>query len=361
MASSMATFQQLGLMPLEDDMEISSDHGRAHESDIDIDIDLPTPRPQHGEDYDDVLVDAADDSAEELNDDVMLDENENMDDDRDMQEDGLNADEQLPGVYGEAITTSQVYAGVQPYQVHVQDDAPHFDAPGLPRQASADTEINELRGQADSNGDGSAHVELQVSADRDDRDDLDPTQADVESKDPEHLQSLDASNVDVLTASPEGKDQGSLSRDHEIANLAAEPQRSYEHGPHSNGQLRDQETLRAPHAEDSNGISGADGFVQYNEHSSAYRQSFADRSITVDYQGSKISLFPPKGQNASKTYFLENEGLVNGSIRDLLGACRNVLGESISDEEELEVHIAALDLCIGEVSSIESSSCGSSC
>lgn len=73
--------------------------------------------------------------------------------------------------------------------------------------------------------------------------------------------------------------------------------------------------------------------------------------VVVVYQGDEISLFPPHGSDTSDSfYFLHDESLVNESIRSLLQACRQVLGETMRDEDELEIDIAELGLCVSEVS-----------
>ena len=76
--------------------------------------------------------------------------------------------------------------------------------------------------------------------------------------------------------------------------------------------------------------------------------------IVVVYQGNEMSLFPPVDQDTeqSQTYFLDNEAYAAQSLGDLFGHCRSVLGDSISDEEELEIKISDLGLTITEVSFI---------
>ena len=76
--------------------------------------------------------------------------------------------------------------------------------------------------------------------------------------------------------------------------------------------------------------------------------------IVVLYQNSEISLFPPvdQAEEHTSTYFLQDEQLANESFTKLLEACRSVLGESISAQEELILDIGALDLHISEVSEL---------
>jgi hypothetical protein len=73
--------------------------------------------------------------------------------------------------------------------------------------------------------------------------------------------------------------------------------------------------------------------------------------VIVEYEGHEISLFPPREQGSSETFFLHDENLVNVSICDLLRACRDVLGDSIQEKEELELTVSDLDLSLTEVCS----------
>ena len=72
--------------------------------------------------------------------------------------------------------------------------------------------------------------------------------------------------------------------------------------------------------------------------------------VVVVYQDIEISLFPPSDQSDSPTFFLHDESLATSSIYDLLLACKGVLADSISEEDELELNIEELGLCISEVS-----------
>ncbi|MCJ1361894.1 hypothetical protein MMC16_000995 [Acarospora aff. strigata] len=72
--------------------------------------------------------------------------------------------------------------------------------------------------------------------------------------------------------------------------------------------------------------------------------------VVVVYQDSEISLFPPSNQSDSSTFFLHDENLASSNISDLLLACKSVLADSISEEDELELSIEELGLCISEAS-----------
>ncbi|EFR04140.1 hypothetical protein MGYG_07147 [Nannizzia gypsea CBS 118893] len=71
-------------------------------------------------------------------------------------------------------------------------------------------------------------------------------------------------------------------------------------------------------------------------------------NVQVLYQDSEISLFPPKEDDLSETYFLEDEALAHEPIGDLLNACRVVLGDHMGTEEELYMDIECLGIHLTE-------------
>ncbi|KAL1296717.1 hypothetical protein AAFC00_000189 [Neodothiora populina] len=68
----------------------------------------------------------------------------------------------------------------------------------------------------------------------------------------------------------------------------------------------------------------------------------------VEYNENEIYLFPSSDPEATEQYLLGNENLVTSSLGDLLQACRSVLAESISDDEELVLGVQELDLYVSE-------------
>lgn len=74
-------------------------------------------------------------------------------------------------------------------------------------------------------------------------------------------------------------------------------------------------------------------------------------SITVNYQGNEMSLFPSLDQDTeqSQTYLLKHPSVVSDSISSLLQQCRSVLADSIGDDDELEIRFGDLGLSIDEV------------
>lgn len=68
----------------------------------------------------------------------------------------------------------------------------------------------------------------------------------------------------------------------------------------------------------------------------------------VEYDGNEIYLFPSSDPAASEQYLLGNENLVTSSLGDLLQACRSVLGQTLSEDEELVLGVEELDLYVSE-------------
>ena len=76
--------------------------------------------------------------------------------------------------------------------------------------------------------------------------------------------------------------------------------------------------------------------------------------IVLDYQGDEMFLFPPVDQSGEHpaTFLLADEQLAYSTIGNLLEACRYVLKQSLSEQDELMINFHDLDLLISEVSQI---------
>jgi len=73
--------------------------------------------------------------------------------------------------------------------------------------------------------------------------------------------------------------------------------------------------------------------------------------VVMLYEGNEISLFPPEDDESSDTFFLPDEQLAYIMILELLQELRQVLGDSIQQDEELEISIMDLGISLSEVSS----------
>lgn len=109
----------------------------------------------------------------------------------------------------------------------------------------------------------------------------------------------------------------------------------------------DEDQTHSPDPQDIEATS--DGFEPQNETASAVATYL--HPVTVVYQDSEMSLFPPTDddQDHAQTYLLTDEGVASESIWNLFGACRLVLADSIEKDDELEITIGELGLQISEV------------
>lgn len=108
--------------------------------------------------------------------------------------------------------------------------------------------------------------------------------------------------------------------------------------------------------EDETGAKTIDGPVNLTHETQDVeeQQSTSTQSlhpVVVVYNEEEISLFPPNdGDTSGSFYFLQDEELAHGSIRSLLDACRQILGDTVQHEDELEIDVAELGLRLSEES-----------
>lgn len=79
-------------------------------------------------------------------------------------------------------------------------------------------------------------------------------------------------------------------------------------------------------------------------------QDLALHTVKVIYEDSEICLFPPQSGEGAETFFLPDESLAHEPLDKLLASCRDVLADSIGDDDELVLDVASLGLHISEVS-----------
>lgn len=73
-------------------------------------------------------------------------------------------------------------------------------------------------------------------------------------------------------------------------------------------------------------------------------------TVKVHYLETEMSLFPPTKDDDSEMFFLQDVGLANVSLDKMLAACKEVLANTIGQDDELVLDIASLGLHISEVS-----------
>lgn len=142
-----------------------------------------------------------------------------------------------------------------------------------------------------------------------------------------------------------------LDKNEDLNFIQAEQPANLEHDELASAKaLRSEQEMKAPSSSFEPGSQGTEDSVTLDEND--LKESYCIHPVTVIYQDNEISLFPPIGheEDRSSTYFLQDEQLANESISKLLGACRTVLGESISTQEELIIELEELGLQLGEVS-----------
>ncbi|KAF2085555.1 hypothetical protein K490DRAFT_67709 [Saccharata proteae CBS 121410] len=364
----------------EEDMEISSNVGdSAQEDEIDIDVDFVID-PGQNEDEDFMLDDAQPENGQgaEYRDDIMLDEDRDGDGDVEI-EDGLMqdqtsiADEHLTDISEPAPVEVDVQIEHQDHETveprnEADDDLIDYDDdyPEEPQALvqSVQHEPEDLPTQTESESalprtvqidqQAEEHVEeFTEDADQETKNQAAKLEDSVRAEapafeSPQQVHSLDSNSCEqhvsdeATTVTEDAHDNGNESRRDE-----AQEQESAQHN-----QVERQEPQDTPaYNEDASTLSQLpfDGHVEETDES--YYQASAPHPTIVIYLGSEISLFPPTKESNSETFFLQDVSLVHHSIRDLLLACREVLGDSISDEDELEMDIAELGLCVSEDSS----------
>jgi Protein of unknown function (DUF2420) len=76
-------------------------------------------------------------------------------------------------------------------------------------------------------------------------------------------------------------------------------------------------------------------------------------AVKVQYLESEMCLFPPIEGDDSEMFFLQDVSLAHESLDKMLEACRDVLADTIGDDDELVLDVASLGLHISEVSCIQ--------
>jgi hypothetical protein len=115
--------------------------------------------------------------------------------------------------------------------------------------------------------------------------------------------------------------------------------------------LRDTQSGEQDPVDYTNTSAGEEAAVEQHTNS-LEMQDVALHTVKVIYQDNEICLFPPHSEEGAETFFLSEYGLAHESLDKLLGSCREVLADTIGDDDELVLDVAALGLHISEVSLI---------
>lgn len=73
-------------------------------------------------------------------------------------------------------------------------------------------------------------------------------------------------------------------------------------------------------------------------------------TVKVHYLDTEMCLFPPSEYDDLEMFFLQDVSLAHETLDKMLGACRDVLADTIGEDDELVLDIASLGLHISEVS-----------
>lgn len=348
-------FPTLSVTVADDDMEISSERGHA-ESDIEIDFDLTG---EQDDDY--MLEDIRSPAAQAMNqpgiqtsnDDIMVDEDAQVEDGS-MRDDITVPDEHLTDV-GELMHDDTVISDIQQFAGAEVSEVPEIVIQSDQADDQADEEITwrpepvrTLTQDAASYSNGSTSSTANVVRDDAVQNDDSVKRAGVAVEEhpldeaPLVLEEDQVETPAVELAGVTDDSDKAYHVDDTAASVRGEVIGAVEPDTHQGENQPDEE-----HLETGREVNGeARG---HDHHDGTQSSSDRPHPVIVVYQGSEISLFPPSEQDASETFFLQDESLAHRSIYDLLHACRQVLGETIHEADELEINIAELGLCISEV------------
>ncbi|KAK5149733.1 hypothetical protein LTR04_006977 [Oleoguttula sp. CCFEE 6159] len=357
----------------DDSMEISSDYGRA-DDDIEIDIDI-TGAQDNERDDDYMLEDANPEidltsyqpDVEYANDDVMLDEDVFAEEDGDMQDDITVPDEELRdaseiGQYSVAPTPEQSDPETQTHDefAHPED---HYATNEVDEEISyVPEEHHEYQDEIDYNDDiaqasGTAPVAKgpEGSAQHDENAFVNVEQGVDQADDHGRQKSLAENAVHAASIDENTDTAAAESRQDKSIGEATENTADV-----INGEQRQFSDVIKPSADSGDAFAKEQRASSYEDAEKGHTEDVhhdgeshslivtALHPTTVVYQGDEISLFPSRAQKSSEMYLLQDENLVNGSIGDLLQACRSVLDKDVSDDDELVIEVAELGLHISE-------------
>lgn len=334
-------------------MELTSDIDRRAwaDDDVDIDLDLAGDNVHDGEDEymgeEDIdnVTDLVYTSGQDLHackDDEMADGDytEQQNDERSSLYDEDIEDAELGGpTIDEDTAVQTLLEKADKVSPKTYDDAEDFSATGItesnfPGRASS-CEVSEAN--LDGVGEVRSEEELEIGSSNHDDDKPERQEASHDNDDTLEGECMfDHGDVDHTVEIIDGK---------AISQASIEPDESVQ--VNHPGPSKEEHVAQFDGNEESAASVPEDAQAKPTSETAAYLHP-----VIVVYQDTEISLFPPleQGREHTDTYFLHDEQMAGESIKNLLGACRSVLGDSITEQEELVVNIDDLDLHISEVS-----------
>ncbi|KAF2396008.1 hypothetical protein EJ06DRAFT_253613 [Trichodelitschia bisporula] len=332
----------LQLSTLDEDMEMSSDiHG------VDIDIDLTaSPGPEGDHDIDYMIEDALDEGAHEEGDDIMLDEFDEMMPDEDM----VQAE---PADFGASHETTQPDSFAVEATGELNQN-PHFHLSfpddGLPpTQVSEDHDVHPSSSKTESQNETAETTQSVLTHEKQ------PTP--VQSPPSQHVEDASAQityeEADQVSTDnlPTEQDKPSLGTDNpteadnktDLSNPHATDDAPVGQHQVAAEELPEPANVETDAHDEQSGTHDPE-HEDYEEHSDVD----SIHPVTVYYEGNTLSLFPPMDENEVETYLLADQSIADEGLDALFQACREVLGDSIGDDEHLQLHVQTLDLGISE-------------
>ncbi|KAF2815776.1 uncharacterized protein BDZ99DRAFT_122136 [Mytilinidion resinicola] len=342
----------------DDDMEITSEI-QYGDDDIDIDLDLGGEYTHHHDD-DQMLEDAMSDQGHAQHQSTYPDNDDNMFDDELDDNEGMMQDNQDHiSIPDEHLTDVSELGHEEATQTNVPNVAMDPDD-DLELDFDFEDEVSKEAGTVDQALlTTQAQYEQTVDA-------IAPTTAEqavqegvVAQSVPATLSPTEPSNVHPVSPLPAVEGSADNLETTSPNFVTADATQNEEHAqylspPGSLGEERNDEN-EVPTHDHSGSPYAAHDDIQEFAHSHSQRDDFYQTHpgplhpvIVIYADNEPMSLFHPRVEDESQTYFLEDESIAHETIYELLQACRTVLGDTISDEDELEMDIAKLGLCIRE-------------
>ena len=367
----------------EDVMEITSEMDRGFEAGEDIDIDLDVTGANQGDEEDEYMIEdntplpddkfVQEQDVNISNDDEMVDDG-NMEssaaDRSSIRDENLEDAEYIESIVEETVPVTniveapseqhseffaneeQTHASRPGEQAHREQD----DATSEHHDQSSDQQISAYDYGSEANPHSSNNGQKDMSNSSQGKSSLvlqGPLNPDYEGDNDISRSALATSFVETNTSTQEAL------HDSNEAHADGDPHLELPQIEAANGLNPNQITSATGHGpeKDLNEASPATDPGSYDSDDPAtvegtdLQEPFYVHPVIVMYQDNEISLFPPINQDDdTATYFLQNEQLASEPVTKLLEACRTVLGESISSQEELVIDIEELSLRAGEAS-----------
>jgi hypothetical protein len=348
-----------------DDMEISSDAGHLLPPGEDLDIDLASMRDPSVESDSDFMVEDVVQETHMDDEGMAMNVQEHNDDemfDGDIQDEIAPADHEhvhynhdIQDEFDDTtntVTDQHYDMGPGLTQVDANDRIPHIDdKPSNVPDAFADTF------QAEHEQDNAHAVTINQDENPNPNQNLPGNSTNLERPETEE-------RTTKSDPSRPGQTPPQIQVSEEVAvettTITAEPEQSGDSSHQIHENQGSQDNLQSPVQHGSNDheysqeeLHGAAEDHEDNNHRPADEfegeASSELHPVKVLHEGSEVFLFPPMDEDSSATFFLHDDSLSQQGLNVLLEACREVLGSSINDEEELEIEFHDLGLHTSEV------------